>query len=48
MLPYFTMFQKTIYEFPVKKEPDPHSGNLDPLRVAAEAGARLSIPFGFN
>ena len=23
-------------------------GHSDPLRVAAEAGARLSTPFGFN
>ena len=25
LLPYFTMFEKTIYEFPAKKEPDPPS-----------------------
>ena len=83
MLPYFTMFQWTICEFPVKKEQflptgadhgktdtaglqqrllkentkmgdeDSHStnssvsgdeGHSDPLRVAAETGARLSTP----
>ena len=28
LLPYCTVFQQTIYEFPMKKEPDPH-----PLRA---------------
>ena len=29
LLPYCTVFQQTIYEFPMKKEPDPHPLGAD-------------------
>ena len=42
---------KTFFKI-IKKKNDSsvsgEEGHSDPLRVAAEAGARLSTPFGFN